>query len=369
MAALLLVVVVGVPAPSPPPPTSGSDALERRAVADLTVFTDWLGGERGYIGEVGWPTDSSQWNGPADAWYDQADRAGLWVTAWATGEWWGPYDLAVYEASGSILDRPSPAATVVEAHQGAPGNDRGVSVNGGEFGAGTNTGTGTGGTFSNVNVGVYDRDYHYESQDSLDYLASRGIEVIRLPFRWERVQPMPGGPLDGAEVQRLNDAIVRAGDAGLDVIPTAMNYGAYWLHDSTTGTGRRTALGSTTLGAAHLADLWSRLVTSLGARPNIRAWGLMNEPAEIVGGAAAWERISQQVVRSVRDAGERRTIAVPGYNWSTASRFASTHQSGPWIDDPADDIVYEAHQYFDANRSGEYQSYEQELANATTTGD
>ena len=72
--------------------TADVDTLHRRVRAELKVFTDWLAenGVQGYIREVGWPYDVrgdyTRWNALAEAWFEDADAAGLWATVWATGE-------------------------------------------------------------------------------------------------------------------------------------------------------------------------------------------------------------------------------------------------------------------------------------------
>ncbi|WP_334145161.1 glycoside hydrolase family 5 protein, partial [Rhabdothermincola sp.] len=360
--------------PATPPPSTGSwpvgaDALQRRVLAELKVFTDWLDrtGAKGYIGEVGWPNNEStdRWNALADTWYQAADSKGLMVTAWATGEWWGSYNLAIYGNNGPSIGTALSPARVVEAHRGGAGKDRGVNVNGGEFGIGGNLGTGSGGAFSNVNRGTYDQDYHYDSQATFNYLASRGVEVVRLPFRWERIQPTLGGPLDTTELARLRDVIDRANAAGIDVIPTVMNYGAYWMGSP----GIRTPIGSSGVTNQHFADLWRRLAVALGDRPNISGWGLMNEPTNMPTGSAGWEQASQAAVDAIRGAGDRHTIFVPGYNWSTARRFVESHPNGPWIRDSLGNIRYEAHHYFDGDNSGSYgRSYDAELSDARSKG-
>src|SRR6266480_2062596 len=105
----------------------GTDAVTARALADLRAFTSWLAGHRvkGYIGEVGWPDDAkgdaAQWNRLAERWFGAADRARLWVTVWATGEWWGTgYPLAPYEvsSSGGAVDTADTQAPVIERHLG-----------------------------------------------------------------------------------------------------------------------------------------------------------------------------------------------------------------------------------------------------------
>jgi hypothetical protein len=346
-----------------------ADRLQQRALDELAVFTEWLeqGEAAGFIGEVGWPHDeaSEQWNALADRWYVAAAEAGLWVTAWAAGEWWGPYELSVYAASESVaLDTATPSAAVVERHRRAVGL-RGVNVNGAEFGIGANLGTGTGDTFSNADPGTYGADWQYPSTASLAYLACRDVEVVRLPFRWERMQPEPGAGLDPAELDRLRTTIRAAGDLGLRVIPTVMNYGAYWLGDAS-GVGHRRPIGSPDVTVDEFADLWRRLVEGLSDLDAIVGWGLMNEPVDLPGGAPTWEEASQRALDAVRQAGDDRTVLVPGHAWSTVTRFPEEHPAGPWIDDSADAVRYEAHHYFDAANSGEYGDYRQELERAIT---
>ena len=78
---------------------------------------------------------------------------------------------------------------------------------GGEFGAPAADPTSG---FSNPNPGTYGQAYHFDQQATFDYLAARGIEVVRIPFRWERLQPTLGGRLDDAELGRLKAVVARA---------------------------------------------------------------------------------------------------------------------------------------------------------------
>ena len=58
----------------------------------------------------------------------------------------------------------------------------GVNLAGAEFG-------------SNV-PGTFGTDYTYPTHAEIDYYASKGMSVIRLPFLWERVQHTKNGALD-----------------------------------------------------------------------------------------------------------------------------------------------------------------------------
>jgi hypothetical protein len=368
-----LTVTAPAPAPAPAPEPVAQDAVQRRVRADLKVFTDWLAthGAKGYIGEVGWPNqrpeDVDRWNAVADGWFRDATAAGLTTAVWATGEWWGTgYTNSVYVSSGGSIGAARPQAAVLERQQAAR---RGINVAGGEFG--TPGGTDAVSSFSNRNPGTYDVQYHYDGQASFDYLARRGVTSVRLPFRWERIQPTLGGPLDSAELARLHEAVARAQAAGLTVVLDVHNYGAYYLFDGQRGVRR--AIGSAEVTPAHFADLWRRLSASFKGSSAVVGYGLMNEPVDLpsVDGrtpAQVWEAVSQQAVDAIRANRDATEILVPGYLWSPTWRWSTVHPK-PWVNDPSGNVRYEAHQYFDHDRSGVYvNTYDNELTRAAQAG-
>ncbi len=346
------------------------------------MFTDWLSanGVKGYVGEVGWPDDyrddAALWNALARAWYRDADAAGLWVTQWSTGEWWGrDYKLAPYEDrffpddSPNGVDSANTQAAVTEAHPTTPSYLRGVNVSGAEFGAPFSTESTSG--FSNRNPGRYNRAYHYDGQATFDYLARRGIELIRLQFRWERLQPTPGGPLNGTELLRLKGAVGRARRAGLKVILDVHNFGDYYIERE--GRGVRCPIGSAGLPIRFFADLWKRLSNEFEATPGVVGYGLMNEPARMprvgdLSPARVWEVASQRALDAIRARGDRRLVLVQGYEWAGAQRWPRNHPKA-WVSDPAKNFRYEAHHYWDRDNSGAYShGYAEEVADARQRG-
>ena len=261
------------------------DALHQVVLQELAGFTTWLEQNhvKGFIGEVGWPDntdgDASDWNQLAQAWFEAADRSQLWVAGWATGAWWeATYSLAMYrrENSEAGVDTPNTQASVLEAHPSTNTYLRGIAVAGGSFSAATDEPTSD---FSNVQRGTYDVDYHYDGAETYQYLAQRGLRLARIDFRWERIQPTPGGPLDEAELAHLDDAVASAGAAGLQVVLDLHNYGAYYLSDGRQGV--RQAIGSPTISESHFADVWQRLSAHYQDNPNVVAYGLMNEPTDL----------------------------------------------------------------------------------------
>ena len=359
---------------SPAPATAGGgpDALERRVTQELSRFTSWLEANdaRGYVGEVGWPDaasgDAAKWNALATRWFNQADRSRLWVTGWATGEWWGrSYDLSVYENrvgdSESGVDAANTQAPVFESHPAGFGYRRGVTVNGGEFGSPI---TAKNSKFSNKNPGKYQTRYHYDWQKTFDYLGRRQLDHVRIPFRWERLQPRLRGPLDADEVRRLKTVIERAAAAGLDVVLDMHNYGAYYLHNGERGVRR--PIGSSRVSIADFADVWRRISLEFGDQNAVIGYALMAEPfgmpsAGTLSPAEVWEKASQSALRAIRDTGDDKMVSVAGYAWSALVKWRKVHPDG-WIVDPANNVLYEAHHYWDRDYSGDYaRSYEAEV--------
>lgn len=165
---------------------------------------------------------------------------------------------------------------------------RGVAVAGGSFGDGKHSG----GTrpMSNADPGIYGSDWFYDvdgqdrtDQSGLAYLAARGSDVIRIDFRWERLQPSLNGPLAAAEVSRITAMLDAAREQGLKVILDLHNYGHYKTADSPNNGSAQGgwSLGQPQLPHAAFADLWRRIVEQWGSHPATWGWELMNEPVNM----------------------------------------------------------------------------------------
>ena len=341
------------------------------------MFTGWLRRYHveGYVGEVGWPDDSrgdgARWNALAQRWFRAADGADLWVTVWATGEWWGTgYPLAAYEdrSQPAGVDSADTQAAVIEDHPSTARYLRGVNDAGGEFGAPVVDPTSS---FSNANPGQYGRAYHYDGRATFDFLAGRGIRLVRIPFRWERLQPALGRPLDPSELRRLRAVVERARRAHLEVILDMHNYGGYYLGDGSEGVRR--PIGSPQCTLADFADAWRRISRAFHDSPGVVGYGLMNEPVDLqpagnLTPAQVWQRASQRAVESIRGTGDRTLILVSGYNWSGVQQW-SRWNGRPWIRDPIDNVRYEAHQYWDPDNSGTYAAtYAADVRDAAARG-
>ena len=140
----------------------------------------------------------------------------------------------------------------------------GVNLAGAEFGNGD---VKNGKEDPNTVPGVFNKDYTYPTHDEIDYYASKGLTVIRLPFLWERLQHTKQGGLDEEELGRLDDVVNYATSKHLKIVIDPHNYGY----------GYNALVGSADTPNSDFADLWSRLASHYKSKPDV-IFGLMNEP-------------------------------------------------------------------------------------------
>lgn len=224
----------------------------------------------------------------------------------------------------------------------------GVSIAGGEFSSDRPT-------FSNERPGSLGQDYTYNSEKTFAYFAKRGFRLQRLPFRWERLQPKPGGALAPGELAEIRRRADWANRHGARLILDCHNYARYVMPIN--GVPTPCALGERVgsrvpITPEHLTNLWLRISDALGNHIGIDGWGIMNEPHSL--GRIPWRTVSQDVVKALRADGDKKRIFVAGDGWSNAQRWADINGTKSWIKDPLGRTVYEAHCYFDSGNKGKY---------------
>ncbi len=325
---------------------------------------------RGYIGEIGWPSgvrhglaDGRKWNALADKWYGWADDANLWVTAHDINERQihGGYYMSIYTAVGDSRERAlsvaKPQAQVLEAHPATASYSRGIND---ETGSSIERHD-----FHNNNLGAFGKsgpnNYWYagvandgpDGRNSFDYLRERNIRVVRMGFRWERF--MPGGPgtkLSELELQRYKASVDAAGKAGLKVILDVHNYGGYWFEEN--GKAVEHPINGDRVSIADFVNLWTQLSDRFKDDPAVIGYDLMNEPDVARGRFAsedlAWQAATQRAVAAIRQNGDGNMLVAPTY---FGKGKPGEELPKAWIDDPANNLMYTAHQYFDTARGGD----------------
>lgn len=197
--------------------------------------------------------------------------------------------------------------------------------------------------------GVYNKDYVYPGTADVDIYAKLHMNVIRLPFRWERLQQTLGAELDPVELGRLKTIVQYANDLGISVILDPHNYGRYTV-------GTTAGIIGTDVEIAAFADFWSRLAAIYAANPKV-IFGLMNEPHDMPS-TESWLSAANAAIAAIRTAGAQNLVLVPGNGWTGAHSWANSYYGTPnsnvmqGVVDPSNNFAFELHQYLDSDSSG-----------------
>jgi endoglucanase len=193
-------------------------------------------------------------------------------------------------------------------------------------------------------LAVFGKDYIYPPLSELDYYANKGFAVVRLPYRWERLQPLLFGNLDSAELDRIKRVVAAAQERNMRVILSPHNFGRYFLN------GEETLIGTAGVPIEAFADFSHKVAAAFAGNNAVYALSLMNEPHDSQG---LWKQTAQAGLDAIRAADHERLVLAPGDEWSGAWSW-QRYNDDFLLNDADDHIIYEAHQYFDLDHSGTY---------------
>lgn len=198
---------------------------------------------------------------------------------------------------------------------------RGVNISGGEYGAGGTRG--------------YWYDYVYPQNKEIDYYASKGIKLIRVPFLDKRIL---------ADWDKILPLINYAGSKGMDVVLDLHQFGSM--------AGGQVGIDAPATMA--FQTLWQDVNKKLIGVNNVRL-GLMNEPNKQ--SMQQWWPIVTDVAKQLLSVVPTRKLAIPGTAWTGAEKWTSNGNSvealkckGALPDNA--DVWFELHQYLDQWSTG-----------------
>jgi endoglucanase len=193
--------------------------------------------------------------------------------------------------------------------------------------------------------GVLGTDYAYPSREDLAFFKATGMNTIRLPFRWERVQHTPFAALDAAELAQIGKVLAWSRAMDLCLVLDLHNYGSFGTQ----------AIGSPSISPRAFEDVWLRLLAAF-PDPAHTAFGLMNEPAAMP--VPQWMALAQSTVLALRQAGARHLLLVGSGRWSGAHEWAKSYDGVTAAEafasfrDPLNHYAVELHQYADPGYTG-----------------
>ncbi len=207
----------------------------------------------------------------------------------------------------------------------------GVNLAGADFGEGQLPGT-------------FGKHYTYPKAEEVDYFTAKGMNVFRLPFRWERLQRQLNGPLDATELGRIKAFVRYASQKNSQVILDPHNYARY--QGQIIGDG---------VAIADFADFWSRLAQEFRGNKRV-IFSLMNEPHNMP--TEQWLNGANAAIAAIRNTGAKNLILVPGNGWSGAHSWGENYYGTPNgmvmqnVRDPMNNYAFDVHQYMDNDFSG-----------------
>ncbi len=207
--------------------------------------------------------------------------------------------------------------------------------------------------------------YAYPQNYELDYFASKGEGLIRLPVQIRRLQPLSFGPLDPTfrhdepavsgsspgtqtnlvEIKRILD---HAFAKNMYVVIDPHNGG--YIHDTVSNTDL--LIGVDAGGAEQLADWWGKIATKFQKYPNV-IWGLMNEPN--VQTAAQWKSGVIPSITAIAAITKSQYVFIPGTSFTGGHSWTSSGNSVAWagyVPPVGLPIAFEMHEYLDSDFSG-----------------
>lgn len=204
-----------------------------------------------------------------------------------------------------------------------------------------------GAEFGKVPGKVY-TDYAYPTRANINYFAQLGFNVIRVPFKWERLQPNLNGDFAPGEQALLKGVVDHAASKGVHIVIDPHNYARRRVEKD--GGASNLLIGSEGLPASAFADFWRRLADLFKGRQTA-IFNLMNEPYGIA--AQTWLGIANAAVQAIRETGAGNLILVPGVAYTGAHSWISSKNTlMAGVVDPGNNFAFDVHQYLDRDSSG-----------------
>jgi endoglucanase len=189
-----------------------------------------------------------------------------------------------------------------------------------------------------------DAVYTDKTYSGYSYFHQKGLTLIRMPFKWERIQPTLQGVLNMNQLNKYSEMVTSAQNAGETVIIEPHNF------------ARFNNIPLTVNDQHNFSDLWSKIAIHFKDYSGIWGYELMNEPHDIPGDCQTWETLSQSAIDAIRIVDTTHYILVPGYSWQSAPDWQSASDCLKNLKDPANKLIYSAHEYFDEDKSGTYKT-------------
>jgi len=179
-------------------------------------------------------------------------------------------------------------------------------------------------------------DYIYPSTGLIDYVAAKGGNVIRVPFK-QRVLLL-------SDIAALDKVVAYAQSKGVNTILDLHQYGKI----------NGLLVGRDPNATEDLTAFWQILAKRYASKPGVML-GIMNEPN--IQNVAEWFAAAKAVHAGIRSVNTTIPILMPGTGWSGAHSWVKNGNAAAFDALPADPYLYaDVHQYLDTYSTGQGQT-------------
>jgi endoglucanase len=187
-------------------------------------------------------------------------------------------------------------------------------------------------SFTSSNWTAVEGEHYFRIDEKyLAYYSGLGFDSIRLAVNYERLD-------QSNYLSEIDNAIYLSDRYGLKVIVDLHNYGKI---------ENRAVVDQTDIDK--LTNAWLFINSKYMKDERVVAYGLMNEPVYM---GSKWRSISAHIVSNLIEIkGFNKYILISGVRWGGVYNW---EKDNPFDYLNYENIVYEAHLYFDADHSGKY---------------
>ncbi|WP_462382998.1 cellulase family glycosylhydrolase [Pseudomonas sp. Marseille-QA0892] len=204
---------------------------------------------------------------------------------------------------------------------------------------------------SGILPGKEGTNYFFPTEANFQQWTSKGIRLIRFPILWERLQPVLNGPFDATYAGYIDQTFALADKYNVQLVLDVHNYMRY----------RNEVIGTGKVSYASYRDLIRKIALRWSSKKSLYAYDIMNEPHDA---DAQWPIAAQHGIDAIREIDRVKPIMIEGNAWASAANWPWWNKSLLNLKDPADNLIFQAHLYFDGNDGGSYKKFDVTTVNA-----
>ncbi len=187
-------------------------------------------------------------------------------------------------------------------------------------------------------------DYIYPTIAEIAYFRRKGFRYFRIPLLMHRLFQIDHASLKAAHTEDWNTLLALVEEAARNDAVVIIDFHQF-------GRTQAGLIGRDATATREFVAVWSETAKLLKDHPNV-IFNLMNEPHEQT--ASEWLGAANSAIASIRKAGAKQLLLVPGTHWTGAHSWTTSDNARVMsgVIDPANNFAFDVHQYLDADSSG-----------------